>query len=469
MLANEHVNQRMAGPSIRCFELSRALHEAGHEVTLGTPFPTDLTGSPFDIVVYDGATLPPLVDDAEVVVLQGWVLERFPWLATRSCRIVVDLYDPYPLEVLVLFDRYSDDKRLETHRDAVRSVSDQMSRGDFFLCASEKQLDFWTGWLTSAGRINPDTYRADPRMRTLIDVVPFGIPDEPPVKRRSAIRNGIEGIGPDDVVLLWGGGIYNWFDPVTLVRATAEAAKHLPSIRLVFMSAGHPNPDIQEMWTLTETRSVANQLGVAGRNVFFNESWVAYDARADWLLDADIGVTTHFDHIETRYSFRTRVLDYLWAGLPVICTAGDTLADEIIARKLGAAIPAEDVMAATAAIMTLAVDARKRSEYAQRARKYATTLRWSVAAQPLIRYCSEGARAADWRRLSTRRSAVPSEAPAAAAAGVTERRQDAGALRSAYRALPEPIRNSRAAGVLKRLAYRVDRKRRSPDMRAGGP
>ena len=38
-----------------------------------------------------------------------------------------------------------------------------------------------------------------------------------------------------------------------------------------------------------------------------------YDERADYLLDADVGVSTHFPHIETEFSFRTRILDYLWA------------------------------------------------------------------------------------------------------------------------------------------------------------
>ena len=56
----------------------------------------------------------------------------------------------------------------------------QLALGDFFLCASERQRDFWIGALHTAGRINPQTYAADPTLRSLIDVVPFGLPDEPP-------------------------------------------------------------------------------------------------------------------------------------------------------------------------------------------------------------------------------------------------------------------------------------------------
>ena len=47
--------------------------------------------------------------------------------------------------------------------------------------------------------------------------------------------------------------------------------------------------------------------------MFFNEDWVAYDDRQNYLLEADVGVSTHLDHVETEFSFRTRILDYLWA------------------------------------------------------------------------------------------------------------------------------------------------------------
>jgi hypothetical protein len=30
-------------------------------------------------------------------------------------------------------------------------------------------------------------------------------------------------------VLLWGGGIYNWFDPLTLIRAVGEVAGEVPT------------------------------------------------------------------------------------------------------------------------------------------------------------------------------------------------------------------------------------------------
>ena len=81
-------------------------------------------------------------------------------------------------------------------------------------------------------------------------------------------------------------------------------------------------------------RALADDLGLTGTHVFFHE-WIDYDERQNFLLEADIGVSTHFDHVETAFSFRTRVLDYLWAGLPTVVTEGDVLAELITEHGRG--------------------------------------------------------------------------------------------------------------------------------------
>jgi glycosyltransferase involved in cell wall biosynthesis len=80
---------------------------------------------------------------------------------------------------------------------------------------------------------------------------------------------------------------------------------------------------------------LAEQLGVLDSHVFFNFGWVPYAERARFLLDADLGVSAHFDTVETRFAFRTRLLDYLWAGLPSVVTGGDAIGDRIGDRGLG--------------------------------------------------------------------------------------------------------------------------------------
>ncbi len=99
---------------------------------------------------------------------------------------------------------------------------------------------------------------------------------------------------------------------------------------------------------------LAQQLGLYNQAVFFNDRWVPYAERGSYFLEADIGVSAHQAHIETRYAFRTRLLDYMWAGLPMVVSGGDELADMVAARGLGQVVPIGDSDGFAQAILALA-------------------------------------------------------------------------------------------------------------------
>jgi len=370
VLSNEPLGEVMAGPAIRATELARVLADTGHDVTLRD--------------TEDRHEIRRLAGEAEVVLLQGWVLERVPALADSGARIVVDLYDPFGLELLMLIEAEPAARREAAQANALRALHDQLRAGDFFLCASERQRDYWLGWLEALGRINPRTHGADPDLRALIDVVPFGVPSEPPRGTRETGPRATFGIGADELMLLWGGGVYDWFDPVTVVRAV----ERVEGAHLVFMAAGHPNPELPTARALGAAREAA------GPRVHFHDGWVEYDHRADWLLDADAGVSAHHEHVETRFAFRTRILDYLWAGLPVLCTRGDALADEVQRADLGATLAPGDVDGWVAEIENLK-DAERRAACGARAAEVASTLTWEQVSGPLAAYCAAPRRAPD--------------------------------------------------------------------------
>jgi hypothetical protein len=157
----------------------------------------------------------------------------------------------------------------------------------------------------------------------------------------------------------------------------------------------HPNPNVPEMRMVVDARRLANELGINGTHVFFNETWVAYDDRQNYLLEADIGVSTHYDHVETAFSFRTRILDYLWVGLPIVTTGGDSFGDLIDARPLGLTVEAEDVDALEQALFTLLDDQELRARCTANSVAVADDLRWSKVLEPLVQFCREPHRAAD--------------------------------------------------------------------------
>ena len=151
------------------------------------------------------------------------------------------------------------------------------------------------------------------------------------------------------------------------------------------MGLRHPNPDVPPMQMAIDARALAEELGVAGKYVFFNEGWVDYSERQNFLLEANLGVTVHFDSVETRFSFRTRALDYLWAGLPIVATTGDAFGELIEREGLGLTVPAEDPEALQHALSRLLGDWELAERCRARVAEVRDRFRWSVVLDPLRR------------------------------------------------------------------------------------
>lgn len=384
----------MAGPAIRAWHFADELAKQ-HDVRLVTLSKCERTSTTFDVLHLGDENVVELERWMDVLVFQGGVLRLQPHLAASSKPIVADIYDPFHLENLEPTDAHRTTEARSANLAHLNGVlNDQMRRADFFLCASERQRDFWLGSLTALGRLTPEAYDDDPTLRKLIDVVPFGVADRPAHHRAPAIRGVVPGISVSDSVLLWGGGVYNWFDPVSLVDAVAGVRGRVPRVRLYFLGMQHPNPDIPQMSAARDVRARSEALGLTGVHVFFNEGWVPYDERESYLLEADVAVSTHRDHIESSYSFRTRILDYLWAGRPIVTTAGDGFAELVEKEDLGGVVPPEDPRALQEVLTALLEDDARRAGCGARSAAIASRFRWGDVVAPLVEFCAAPRRAA---------------------------------------------------------------------------
>jgi glycosyltransferase involved in cell wall biosynthesis len=173
-----------------------------------------------------------------------------------------------------------------------------------------------------------------------------------------------------------------------------ELRRRRDRVRLFFAGSRHPNPDVGETPTAARARALSDELGLTGVHVFFHD-WVDYAERENFLTEADIGLSAHVEHVETAFSFRTRVLDYLWAGLPVVTTRGDTLAATIAREGAGIAVPPGDVVGLATALEQLLADDAARAESAAAAARLATDYRWSTVLAPLVAFCARPARSPD--------------------------------------------------------------------------
>jgi GT2 family glycosyltransferase/glycosyltransferase involved in cell wall biosynthesis len=389
IVTGDPLGEKLSGPGMRAWHMASAL-AGSHEVTLMTL--TTLGEVPhtgFDVVSVtpgDDKAFGAWEAWADVIIFQGHALDLFHSLARSTKRLIIDIYDPMHIEQLEQSRHLPDAEWSAMVDDASHSIASQLRRGDFFLCASERQRHFYLGQLTTLGRVNPASYRDDPHLERLIQVVPFGLPDDTPVHDTQVLRGVVDGIGDDDKVLLWSGGLYNWFDPLTLIRAVAQLVQTRPTVKLFFQGTKHPHPGVAAMPIVEEAKTLAEQLGVLGTAVFFNDSWVDYSTRHNYLLEADAGVSTHRSHLETEFSFRTRILDYLWAGLPMVVTQGDHFAELVEREKLGIAVPADDVDALSTALDRILFDDTLRARAEKNISRVREHYRWHRVLEPLLGY-----------------------------------------------------------------------------------
>ena len=396
ILTGDPIGAKMAGPAIRSWNIALALSRE-NEVVLVTTTILEEVEAPFEVKRVrpgENAVFAQLEEWAEVIVFQGHAMNQFEALRRTTKIVIVDIYDPMHIEMLeqgreLPFATW--ELRVST---ATRVLNEQLALGDFFLCSSERQRLFYLGQLAALGRVNPSTYQSDPHLSGLITAVPFGLSTTPPVHEREVLKGVLPGIARDDKVLIWGGGLYSWFDPKTLIRAVARLSERRENVRLFFLGTRHPG--VEEMGIVRESFDLAQELGVLDSAVFFNEDWVDFAERQNYLMEADAGVSTHRSHIETTFSFRTRILDYLWAGLPMVVTDGDSFAELVEKEGLGVVVPAEDVDALSAALDRILFDTPFIASARERVRRVREEFFWERTLAPLVEFVRNPHHAADY-------------------------------------------------------------------------
>jgi glycosyltransferase involved in cell wall biosynthesis len=377
ILCSDDLGASMAGPAIRSVELARALMPAVEPVIAAHRVDPDAE-LPCPSTTVSTESLSALLADVDAVVIHGPVTDWYPEVLRSEVPIAVDLYDPMHLETLQRVDAGAELPYV------LNLVIDQLRRGDFFFCASERQRDYWLGMLSSLGRITPEAYAEDPDLRSLIDVVPYGISAEAPVRVGPGPRESVDGIGPDDVLLVWNGGLWDWFDTATFLRALAQVRDELPMLRAYFM--GVLRPGSRELAPAAlKVMALADELGLTGTVVFFND-WTPFDRRQDVYLDATAIVSLHHAHLESRFSFRTRLLDALWGRVPILCTSGDVVAGIVEELQLGITVPPGDIDAVAQAFRDIVADPALLERARGRLESAAPAYEWQHAVKPLLNW-----------------------------------------------------------------------------------
>lgn len=381
VLCHDVIGRNMAGPGIRFSNIAKVL--GGHfDVTLGV-FDDNNRSDKRVVVVNPEGDFKSFFDKTDVIFAQ-WLSRPMINYANQTGKIIVfDLYAPVPIEYLanLEFSKQKIDQHKKLEFDSIVGMyKEYLDYGSIFTCSNDRQRDFWGGFLTASGLVNLDSFRRQELENNFL-ICPMGIEKSVPKPAKKLLRQRV-GLAKSDFVLLWTGGIWDWFDAQLVVKAMSLIDD--PAVKLVFLGTKHPNSIYkEEMSESVSARRLAQELGLLDKSVFFLDGWIAYDQRAAYLCDADVAIYADKQSLETRFSHRTRVLDHFWAGLPTIASRGDFMSELIEQKELGLSVERSPESFAKA-ILSLQGDSKlyKKIESNLTARR--GDFAWEKSLEPLV-------------------------------------------------------------------------------------
>ena len=283
---------QLAGPALRYRQLATELRRHGVEVTLASRGPGGDA---------DWSLTRPLAlarGHAAVVCPQG--------LADEAAELARRLPAGVRSRARLLRARTRGARAARPGRRALLGLPPARSRrsggADLLLVANEPQRAYAMGMLSGLGRAAPE------RTAPSIVVAPMAAP---PVRPAGAgpVRRSCSGIG----------GLWRWFDGETAIGRFRCAARP-PGSRFP-----HPRRRAPAWRGAGHARRRAGRGRPRGRGPDRGPPGPSPDALPHLLEQASCALCLAHDGFEHRLAQRTRLLDLLSSGVPIVCTEGDAL------------------------------------------------------------------------------------------------------------------------------------------------
>ncbi|MDD3520863.1 MAG: glycosyltransferase family 4 protein [Actinomycetota bacterium] len=247
---------------------------------------------------------------------------------------------------------------------------------DIFSCVSGRQAYATVGELGAAGRLNRKTSGYE-----FTRVIPIGIPDEDYVHEKQVFR-GKGNIAEDDFVVLWTGGFNTWTDVDTLFEGLTMAMKSNPKIK--FVSTGGEIPE-QDMITYPHFVELVNQSSF--KENFLLMGWIKGNDVPNYYFEADIGINIDKDIYEVKLGSKSRILDWMRAGLPVISSNVCELTEIMQREKIGYTFKPHDAAGLSGKLVELSGKREELLMTARKAREYANdNFSFSGTVKPFINW-----------------------------------------------------------------------------------
>jgi glycosyltransferase involved in cell wall biosynthesis len=289
--------------------------------------------------------------------------------------------------------------RTQTDRGMATSIAymrQVLNAGDAYSVCSSPQKHLLVGELAMSGRLNRHTFGYE--FAHLI------LPGSPAITNSNSTQLmdkdilSQHGIGADDFVVLWSGGYNTWTDIDTLFKGLVAAMNS--DARIHYVSVGDSTYQALDNVYLRLQEKIARS---PHRDRFHMLGWRPWNEMESYYHSSDLGLNIDAIHYETIYGTRTRLLEMLVAGLPVITSLGTELS--YLLQSHGAAITFQvgDWQALAAGILALAGDESRRQEMRILAKDYAQNgLSFYQTTTPLREWVKDPQRAPDKVNLGSR-------------------------------------------------------------------
>lgn len=301
-------------------------------------------------------------------------------------QLILDGYVPIHIEMSA---RNSDnlDREYDAFNFENKIWTKALRRGDILLCANEAQKKFYTGVMAQVGRINPITYGDE----DLIQIVPYGIYREKAVAKNDPVSKLVK--NKKAFKLLWFGGIYPWFDLTNLLEAVKNANKTTP-IELIMVGVKNPfnqHPDFIKRYEEVMDYIKNNNMD----EIVHITDWVKFEDRAEWYLGSDAVVLINNIGMENMLAWRTRLVDYVWADLPIVTNGGDPMSDILEANKAVYILPDLDAKTIEKEIIKISKDKETLKQVSTNLSKVRRLFYWDKVTENLSKLISKGYKPAD--------------------------------------------------------------------------
>jgi glycosyltransferase involved in cell wall biosynthesis len=205
-------------------------------------------------------------------------------------------------------------------------------------------------------------------------LAPMGVPVDP-------VPSDLPNPYPESIrhrpIFLWGGGIWAWFDVESLLQSFRILQEGGRDPVLFFLCGTNPSGLTSQDAPVRNALSRAAELGLLGRNVHFLEKGASPSELPGYLAHCTAGIMANPERLESVCSWRTRLLDLLWARKPVVVSGYDPLSSAMVRNGQGVAVPSGDAEALARAIADFAPTTRPSDTLAD-------SLRWPRVFAPWL-------------------------------------------------------------------------------------